>query len=150
MVQTGSLLKYALMLSAFKVPWTRWESFIYSRINSAYPKHTLILCCRWRGRTCGILETPAALDDKIWTHVPPAARLTIRDPGIFTSVGYGIPCPYLSLRPSGSFLKPSLPSLWSLQWKPCHDQERWISLMTDPHTKTLGRFRPLYRFFHPD
>lgn len=46
------------------------------------------------------------------TYIPPAARLTIRTPGILTSTGYGIPAPLTSL---GSSRTPSLPFRFSLQ-----------------------------------
>ncbi len=51
--------------------------------------------------------------------MPPATRLTIRAPGIFTSIGYGTPRP----RPCGMFFKPSLPFARSLEKKLCHDLE---------------------------
>ena len=46
-------------------------------------------------------------------HMPPATKLTIRDPGIFTSTGYGMPFPMRF----GSFLRPSLPLPRSLRKK---------------------------------
>jgi len=77
----------------------------------------------------GIPQTYIEPSESIaWKDMPPATRLTIRDPGIFTSMGYGTPSPV----PFGMFFNPSLPF------------ERW------PHTKILGYLRPLYKFFHPD
>jgi hypothetical protein len=109
----------------------------------------MILLSRLRGRTCGILETPVALEGESRTYMPPATRLTIRDPGIFTSIGYGTPC----LRPCRECPTPSLPFARWLQSKGnCVTtwMRRYKPDVTDPQTKTLGYLRPLYRVFHPD
>lgn len=85
---------------------------------------------------CRLEDTDEALESGFMAHMPPATRLTIRDPGIFTSIGYGTPCP----TPFGMFFKPSLPFARWLHKRMCHypsdvnkhgdeppDKDPWIS-----------------------